>query len=184
VDAFPAAEIHGIDVAAPGLRYGHARANALGKAVHFSQQNAEHTDFPDGHFDLVVSHILLHETSREAIGNIFRESFRLLATGGRVLHADLPDIRFLPDLFQQVSVDQDHYDNNEPLWAGYYDLDLRALLQAAGFPPATIELESAGMLLSLPPSSTSPERNRTVTSRFGYGVMSAQKTIPGMSAAP
>ena len=184
VDAFPAAEIHGIDVAAPGLRYGHARANALGKAVQFSQQNAERTDFPDGHFDLVVSHILLHETSREAIVNIFRESFRLLAPGGRMVHADLPDIRQLPDLFQQVSIDQDHYDNNEPLWAGYYDLDLMALLQAAGFPSETIAMESAGMLLSLPPSSASPERNRTVTSRFGYGVTSAQKATPGLSTAP
>ena len=60
------AEIHALDVAAPLLRYGHARAEGLGLAVHFSQQNAERTDFPDGHFDLVVSHILAHETAAHA----------------------------------------------------------------------------------------------------------------------
>ena len=44
-DAFPDAEIHAIDIGAPLLRYGYARATALGRSVHFSQQNAERTDF-------------------------------------------------------------------------------------------------------------------------------------------
>ena len=48
---YPDAEIHAIDVSAPLLRYAHARAESLGAAVHFSQQNAERTNFPDGHFD-------------------------------------------------------------------------------------------------------------------------------------
>lgn len=43
--AFPAAELHAIDVGAPVLRYAHARAQALGVPVRFSQQNAESTDF-------------------------------------------------------------------------------------------------------------------------------------------
>ena len=33
------------------LRYGHARAEAMGATIHFSQQNAECTDFADGSFD-------------------------------------------------------------------------------------------------------------------------------------
>ena len=55
---YPAAEVHAIDVAAPMLRYAHARASAMGSAVHFSQQNAEHTQFEDESFDLVVSHFV------------------------------------------------------------------------------------------------------------------------------
>ena len=39
--AFPGCEAYGIDVAAPGLRYGHAgRPEFEGLPVHFSQQNA------------------------------------------------------------------------------------------------------------------------------------------------
>ncbi|MSO64578.1 MAG: class I SAM-dependent methyltransferase [Alphaproteobacteria bacterium] len=67
LDHLPDAEVHAIDVSAPCLRYAHARAEALGKVVHFSQQNAEATDFADESFDLVVSHLLLHETSNAAL---------------------------------------------------------------------------------------------------------------------
>ena len=55
------------DVAAPMLRYVHARAEALGKRVHFSQQYAEATDLPDGFFDLILSQIVIHEISRRAL---------------------------------------------------------------------------------------------------------------------
>ena len=65
--SYPNAEVHAIDIGAPLLRYAHARAEALGKKVHFSQQNAEHTHFPDGSFDLIVSHIFPHEIPPFAI---------------------------------------------------------------------------------------------------------------------
>ena len=61
VDVFPEAEVHAIDIGPSLLRYAHARAESLGKRVHFSQQDATATNFPDGHFDLVVSSILFHE---------------------------------------------------------------------------------------------------------------------------
>ena len=90
VDTYPEAEISAIDVGAPVLRYAHARAEALGKRVHFSQQNAEQTNFADGSFDLIVSHILLHETSSKALRNIMKESYRLLAPGGMMIHQEVP----------------------------------------------------------------------------------------------
>ena len=40
----PNVEFHAIDLGASVLRYGHARAEALGTKVHFSQQNAEKTN--------------------------------------------------------------------------------------------------------------------------------------------
>ena len=173
-DAFPDAEIYAIDIGASLVRYGYARANALGKAIHFSQQNAEHTNFEDGFFDLVVSHIMFHETSREAIPKIFAESHRLLAPGGVMVHADLPNINMIPDLFQQMTVNQDHYDNNEPMWASYHSLDLKALMQDAGFAEDSIRMDMAPMVISVPPDSSDPDTSKTVNGMFGYGVFAAQ----------
>ena len=48
---FPTARVEAIDVAAPQLRYGHQRAESLGVAVQFSQQNAERTNFPSASLD-------------------------------------------------------------------------------------------------------------------------------------
>ena len=84
-EAYPRAVVQAIDVSAPLLRYGHARAEALGKALHFSQQNAECTDFPAGFFDLIIGVAMLHETSNKAARNILAECFRLLAPGGLCL---------------------------------------------------------------------------------------------------
>ncbi|MCZ6894384.1 MAG: methyltransferase domain-containing protein, partial [Gammaproteobacteria bacterium] len=86
--AYPEAQVHAIDVAAPMLRYANARASDLGAKIHFSQQNAEKTKFSDGFFDLIVSHILLHETSEKAIHNIVKECHRLLKPGGMMVHAE------------------------------------------------------------------------------------------------
>lgn len=87
-DAYPDAELHAVDIGAPCLRYAHARANALGKTIHWSQQNAEKLDFPDNHFDIVISTLLFHETSRNATLNIFKEIARVLKPGGVTAHFD------------------------------------------------------------------------------------------------
>lgn len=131
-DAYPDAELHGIDVAAPVLRYAHARAESLGRAVHYSQQSGERTDFPDGHFDLVVTHFLVHETSRKGFRAIMREAYRLLAPGGLVLHAELPSFKGLSP-YDEFMLDWDTLNNNEPFWAGSRDLDPHAEAVAAGF---------------------------------------------------
>jgi SAM-dependent methyltransferase len=133
-EAYPGAEIHAIDTAAPMLRYAHARATARGRTVHFSQQNAERTDFPDGHFDLVVSHATLHETSTAAMQRIFDECFRLLAPGGVTLHGEGPPWDRLP-LFDAAVHDWDTHCNAEPFISKMHDLDQRRMLIAAGFRP-------------------------------------------------
>ena len=113
VDAYPDADVCAIDVGAPVLRYAHARAEALGKRVHFSQQNAEHTDFADASFDLIVSHILLHETSSAAIRRVMRECHRLLKPGGLMLHQEVPQYEGMPP-YEAFILDWDTYNNNEP----------------------------------------------------------------------
>ncbi|WP_448585314.1 methyltransferase domain-containing protein [Thermaurantiacus sp.] len=132
-EGFPGAEVTGIDVAAPQVRYAHARAAGLGLEVGFLQRNAEATGFPDAHFDLVVSHILLHETSGKAMPAIFRECFRILKPGGIMIHADLPPFDRM-DPFAQFILDNETWYNNEPFWGAMRELDQLALARAAGFP--------------------------------------------------
>jgi SAM-dependent methyltransferase len=133
-DAFPDAEVYGIDVGAPMLRYAHARAESMGKPIHFSQQNAEKTDFADGFFDLIVSHILVHETSHGAMRNIMRECHRLLAKGGLVVHAETPPYRDL-DVYDAFMLDWDTRNNNEPYWGASHEIKARDIAAETGFDP-------------------------------------------------
>ena len=132
--AFPQAEVHAIDVAAPMLRYAHARAEDMGVAIRFSQQNAEQTNFKDGQFDLIVSHILLHETSEAAIHNIVAECHRLLKPGGLMIHAETPPYKGM-DPFDAFMLDWDSRNNNEPFWARSHEIDLKKLSHKGGFDP-------------------------------------------------
>jgi SAM-dependent methyltransferase len=81
-ERFPDAEVHGIDVGAPMLRYAHMRAVNMKSDVHFSQQLAEKTSFPDNHFDVVIAYIMFHEVSGEATRQIIKEVSRILRPGG------------------------------------------------------------------------------------------------------
>ncbi len=132
VDAYPDADVFAIDVGAPVLRYAHARAETLGKRVHFSQQNAEHTDFADVSFDLIVSHILLHETSSAAIRAVMRECHRLLKPAGLMLHQEVPQYEGMPP-YDAFILDWDTYNNNEPFWGTVHSMDLQKLAESAGF---------------------------------------------------
>jgi SAM-dependent methyltransferase len=144
VDAYPDAEVYAIDVGAPVLRYAHARAEALGKRVYFSQQNAEHTDFANDSFDLIVSHILLHEAPPSAIANILRECHRLLKPGGFMVHAEAPLYKNM-DAFSAFMFDWETQNNNEPWWSAMRELDLEALTVQAGFAPDQISQTVAAM---------------------------------------
>ena len=135
--AFPTAEVYAIDLGAPVLRYGHARAEALGERVHFSQQNCEETDFPDEKFDLIVSHIVLHELPPEALRRTFAECHRLLKPGGLMVHADFPGYEGVDHLSQSM-IDWDTYNNHEPFWGPMRDMDLVAESAAAGFTTANV----------------------------------------------
>ena len=130
---FPDAEVHGIDVGASVLRYAHARAEHLGYAVHFSQQNAEHTDFADESFDLVYSCAMIHETSHSAVPNVTEEMHRLLKPGGVAVHLEVP-LRYEDlDIWGQLICDYETRYNNEPFWTGAMKADLAGELTKCGF---------------------------------------------------
>ncbi len=111
-DAFPDAEVHGIDLGAPMLRYAAARAASLGYTLHFSQQDATHTKYPDESFDVIASTLMLHEMPRNAILALFRECHRLLRPGGVMLHHDL--LRWPEEPFEAFMMAWTTRHNNEP----------------------------------------------------------------------
>jgi len=131
-EIFPDAELYAIDVAAPLLRYGHAKAEASGIPVHFSQQNAEATDFPDGHFDLIVSSFFFHELPLKATRAILKECHRLLSTGGMMAHMELPP-RKSCDPYLNFYWDWDTLNNNEPAYSAFRASDPSIMCAEAGF---------------------------------------------------
>ncbi|MFT3966229.1 MAG: class I SAM-dependent methyltransferase [Sphingobium sp.] len=132
--AFPAAEVHGIDVGAPMLRYGHARAAAAGIPIHFSQQNAEKTDFPDNHFDIITSSFFFHEIPVKSTREILKECHRILKPGGLMIHFELPP-RSAVDPYLDFYIDWDAYHNNEPYYSNFRRQSLADLCVEAGFAP-------------------------------------------------
>lgn len=139
-EAFPDAEIHAIDVGESLLRYAHARAEDLGHKIHFSQQNAEKTNFEDGSFDVVISHIIMHETSTKAVVKIFEESRRLLKDGGIMIHMDNPRLKELPPL-ESFLAEWEVYNNNERFGGTYREMDVAAEAVKAGFSGENASME-------------------------------------------
>lgn len=134
--AFPEAEMTVVDLGAPVLRHGLARAKSLGvENIRFVQASGEDLSalFADGSFDWVQTTMFLHELSTQAMRAIFRETRRLLAPGGIVLHVEQPQYSADMPLFEQAMRDWDAFYNNEPFWSRMHEMDLDAEMEAAGF---------------------------------------------------
>lgn len=134
--AFPEAEVIAIDTAAPSLRYGHARAQAMGITnIRFIQMNAEDLSrFPDGNFDWVQTTMFLHELSGKALPRIISEAARVLAPDGLMLHIEQPAYTQDMPVFEQFLRDWDAFNNNEPFWSAMHALDVPTIMEAAGLP--------------------------------------------------
>ncbi|MCS6946160.1 MAG: class I SAM-dependent methyltransferase [Steroidobacteraceae bacterium] len=143
-EQFPQAEVHGLDLSAPFVRFAHAWCADRGTPIHARQADAQRTGYPDRHFDLIVSHILLHETWHDVMPNIFREAYRILAPGGAMLHADVPYQPQRLSITKQVTNDWQVRNNGEPFWTGFADTDVPALLRAAGFDDVLATYEPLG----------------------------------------
>lgn len=141
-DRFPQAEVHALDIGAGMLRYAHARAEALGVAVHFHQMDAAELKFEDGSFDLVVSHNMLHEIGPEKRRRAMAEALRVVRPGGLVIFQDV-DTRFAPTEVHKVEKNWDTRFNGELFWKAYNDADLMADMKAAGFEPADLQEHNA-----------------------------------------
>ena len=86
---FPDAEVWGVDIGAPMVRYSHMRAVDMGVDVNFRHALSEETGFPDGYFDIVTSYLLHHEITEEATLQTIQESQRVLRPGGVYFPVDV-----------------------------------------------------------------------------------------------
>lgn len=129
---FPDAEVIGVDVAAPGLRYAHARAQSQGVTAHFRQADAAATGFADASFDVVFSSMFLHELPKKTIAAVMAEAHRLLRPGGLMIHMELPpNTQMNP--YDGFYLDWDCFYNNEPFYKAFRDINPESLCTAAGF---------------------------------------------------
>ena len=131
--AFPKAEVWGVDLSAPFLRFAHAWAEDQELAINYRQANANDTGFDDGRFDLIVSHIMFHETWHDILPGIMAEAHRLLSPGGIFLNGDTPYQPGRLSITKQVTNHWQVVNNGEPFWTGYADTDLRQALIDGGF---------------------------------------------------
>ncbi len=124
--AFPQAEVIGIDLSPYMLVVADHKAKKIGLEIQWQQGNAEHTHFPDASFDLVTASLLFHETPPAIAATILKESYRLLTPGGEVLILDgnqqtLRQTEWLTQIFE------------EPYIQAYATGSVDAWMGAAGF---------------------------------------------------
>ena len=135
---FPNAEVWGIDVGAPLLRYAHYQSSRAGFDIIYSQRNAEDMGFPDGYFDVVGSCLLFHEVAPDARERVLKEIFRVLRPGGVYHHSVFMTVGHPAHTPTKTVVglagqwlDQRH---NVETWSpAYRDCDFPALMRSVGF---------------------------------------------------
>ncbi|MBW4641617.1 MAG: methyltransferase domain-containing protein [Goleter apudmare HA4340-LM2] len=104
--AFPQAEVIGLDLSPYMLVMAEHKAISVGLDILWRHGNAERTAFPEGSFDLVTASLLLREVPTIVSQAILQESFRLLVVGGQVLILDgnqttLRQLEWLKDVFDE-----------------------------------------------------------------------------------
>ena len=133
-ERFPDAEVWGLDVGGPMVRYAHLRAVERGLDVNFAQRLAEDTHFPDNYFDLVTSYIMLHEVSPQGTKNIVNEAFRITRPGGIFYPIDFNLKRPRPrTAYGHYRRWWDHRWNNEVWTIKYRSNGLQDMIRSAGF---------------------------------------------------
>jgi ubiquinone/menaquinone biosynthesis C-methylase UbiE len=132
-DRFPSAEIWGLDVGLPMVRYAHARAAQQQVAVNFIQALAEDMPFETGQFDIVFAYILFHELPIAIIPQVLAEAHRVLRPGGQFVIFEFPSAsQHLPPA-HRFMIDYDSRDNCEPYSPDFVHSDFRGMLTEAGF---------------------------------------------------
>ncbi|MBL6697079.1 MAG: class I SAM-dependent methyltransferase [Luminiphilus sp.] len=129
---FPEAEVHGLDAASPCLKYGHARAEAMGVPIAFKQALCDALPYSDSSVDVVFSSMFLHELPTPFIKAFFNEAYRVLKPGGVLINMELPPNDAL-GAYAAFYLDWDCFYNNEPFYKDFRDLSYSGLCSDAGF---------------------------------------------------
>jgi ubiquinone/menaquinone biosynthesis C-methylase UbiE len=120
--AFPQAEVSGLDLSPYMLVRAEDKAKTAGLAIKWLHGNAEQTKLLDASFDLVTASLLFHETPPQATQAILQESFRLLQAGGEAIVLDgnqqtLRHLDWLNDIFEEPYI-REFAAGNLDAWMG------------------------------------------------------------------
>ncbi len=120
-EAFPSAEVIGVDLAAPLLELAHSDAAARGLDIRFRQANCAATGLEADSADLVTATMLLHELPPPLVRATLAEAARLLHPGGllRVL-----DFQPTGDPVRDLAMVEHSARNNEPFMAELFRCDV------------------------------------------------------------
>lgn len=130
---FSDAEVWGVDVGLPMLKYGHLRATELDIDVRFKHGLAEDLSFlEDGSVDVVFAFILFHEVPQHTFMPILKEAFRVLRPGGTLTVVDAPNSKAMPSPNQMWLAFDARY-NCEPYSPAFVAADFCGLVGEAGF---------------------------------------------------
>jgi len=134
-ERFPDAEVWGLDIGGPMIRYGHMKAVDLGVDVNFVQRLAEDSKFPDNHFDIVTSYIMHHELPEEISKKVFSEAYRVARPGGYYYPIDFRSARQAPrrTAYGIYRSWWDHRWNNERWRMEFEDLAFEDEMENVGF---------------------------------------------------
>jgi len=138
-ERFPDAEVWGIDVGGPMVRYAHHRAAGMGHDIYYAQRLAEDTQFPDNHFDIIVTNLLFHEVESPAISKIVPEFHRIMRRGGIWDLTDGPGGPGHPKLSRPMTITTkaarwvNHRYNNETWEIDWAGVNMTKRVQDAGF---------------------------------------------------
>ena len=137
----PGADVWGIDIAAPMVRYAHKRAVDMNLEIHFAQMTSEKLEFPNAHFDVVYAYILFHEIPMPVIRRTVREACRVLRPGGVFTVCDFGRDGYRAGTpFSDYTMSFVINGNGEPYARDFCEMDFTAELKQAGFQEA-IELD-------------------------------------------
>jgi len=120
--AFPEAEVIGLDLSPYMLVAAEDKAAALHLPIQWLHGNAEAVPLPNGSVDLVTAVLLFHETPVAIAQAILREAFRVLQPGGEVLILDgnqtaLRKTVWLTNIFEEPYI-QDYAAGSIDAWMG------------------------------------------------------------------
>ena len=127
----PTGEVHGIDPSVEMIAVARQKAAKAGVDAQFQTAVIEKLPFPDGHFDLVLSSLMLHHLPADVKRAGFAELRRVLKPGGRFLAVDIAESGGLIGHILQMHLRK--HDQEAKLG------EAPAMLRDAGFEDAELE---------------------------------------------
>jgi ubiquinone/menaquinone biosynthesis C-methylase UbiE len=120
--AFPDAQVIGLDLSPYMLVVAEHKAQTSGLTVEWIHGLAEQTSWADNTFDLITASLLFHETPPEVTRSIVQEGFRVLKPGGQLIVLDgnqqtLRQIDWLCRVFEEPYI-QSYATESIDAWMG------------------------------------------------------------------